>query len=163
MGITWDTSVMLTGSLQGGSAPEDEDRGRTSCDFLGLAVFFLVASNPVSRHCARRLVGRCCKLCPGTERMGSYGSGGVRSHLWGQNVAVGKGGSKESQAPADSSSRVIRMQSDASAAPCPAQDAQPGIKSSCYRLLASNRAIKHKKRERCPGWDVMRQLIHRTP
>lgn len=81
----------------------------------------------------------------------------------GQNASEGKGGSKESWGPADSSSRVIRMQLGALAAPCPAQDAQPGIKSSCYGLLAPNRAIKHKGRERCPGWDVVRQLIHHTP
>lgn len=129
---------------------------RTLGDFLGLAVFFLVASNPVSQCCARHLVGKYCKLCPGTERTGSSGSRGVKSRLWGQNIPAEKGGSKESQGPANSSSRVIRMQLDASAAPHPAQDAQPGIKSSCYGLLASNRAIKHKKREHCPGWDVMR-------
>lgn len=42
---------------------------------------------------------------------------------------------------ADSSSRVIRMQSDASAAPCPAQDAQPGSKSSYYGLLAQKKPL----------------------
>lgn len=132
----------------------------TSGDFHSLAVFFLVACNPANQHGAMRLVGTCCRLCPETERVGSSGGGGEGYHLWGQNVPVG---SKESQGPADSFSCVIRMQSDASATPCPAQDTQTGIKYSCYGLLASNRAIKHKKREHCPGWDVMRQLIHHMP
>lgn len=84
----------------------------------------------------------------------------MRSHLYRQSVPAGKGGSEESCSPAGSSSRIIRMQSDASAAPCPAQDAQPGIKSSCYGLLAPNRAIRHGGT--LPGWDVIRQLIHNT-
>jgi len=41
---------------------------RTLGGVLGLAVCFLVASNPASRCGARHLVGRCWKLCPGSER-----------------------------------------------------------------------------------------------
>lgn len=140
-------AVTLTGSL-----PQRMRTGdRTLGDFLGLAVVLLVASNPASPCCAGHLVGRCCKLCPGTERTGSSEGGRIRSDLRDQSIPAGKGGSKESRGCADSSSHIIRMQSDASAAPCPAQDAQPGIKSSCYGLLAPNRAIKHEEREHCPG------------
>lgn len=119
---------------------------------------FLVVSNPVSRHCARHLVGRCCKhLGLGEwahlvvkEQSPIYG---MRTLQWGSSVS-------KSQGPASSSSRVLRLQSDASAAPFPAQDTHPGLESSCCALLASSRAIKHKEREHCPGWAVGRQLIH---